>query len=152
MAIKTKQRIAGGGYITLDLNLDEISEALHREIEAELSPVVDKMVTRARASVPIGSGRRDPRPVYESGSDVGAPWTARTPGTLKESIVGSIHIRKDKTAVIGFFEAGGFMPYYALMVERKTGFFSNAFLAFRNQAMDAIARAVANVAINGKQK
>jgi len=119
---KTNRTIrAGGSSVHADLSFigDEIDDELEKAIKKRLRPLMKRMSDTAQAAAPIGGGttessKRDPRlPVGHSANrknivtkNHGKAWTSRKPGRLKASIRGQVHIRKDKTAVVGFLEAG----------------------------------------------
>ncbi|MDL2315649.1 hypothetical protein LJC59_01005 [Desulfovibrio sp. OttesenSCG-928-A18] len=145
MAVNKRIRFRGGGYMDMSLYFDEIPDAFRDAVMAELSPVMDKMVSSAKQKVHVGSGPRDPRPVYEDGKYAGESWTSRDPGRLKKTIRRAVHRRKDKTAVIGFFEAGSEDAYYALMHEYKNPYFESSFNENRATAMNAVIKALDKV-------
>jgi len=142
MAVKERFRFSGGGYMDMSLFFDEIPDALKNAIEEELSPVIDNMVSLAKQNVNVGTVRRD---VYKTGKYAGKFWTSRDPGRLRDTIRGAVHRRKDKTAVIGFFEAGSPDAFYALMHEIKNPYFRPAFNTYRGAAMSAVSQALSKV-------
>ena len=142
MAVKKRVRFGGGGHIDISLLFDSISDALKDAIVEELDPVMGKMVERAKSKVNVGTVRRG---VYMSGKHAGKSWTSRDPGRLRDSIRKAVHRRNDKTAVIGFFEAGDHDAYYALMHEMENPYFKQAFNAYRGAAMAAVSQALSKV-------
>ena len=141
------RRTQGGSfYVDLEWNGGLISDALKEEIEQGLSPVMADMESAASAAVHIGSGPRDPRPVYKKGKYAGKAWTSREPGRLQKTIRSSVRMRKDRTAIVGFLEAGDDMAYYAAMEEMEHPYLRPAFNTRAQRAIQAINDAVAKVA------
>jgi hypothetical protein len=105
----------GGVYINWDG--DEFTEAVMVEIEKVLEPIMKEMAEAAKAKVHIGKSKRDPRPSYKRGQHAFQPYTSREPGRLRDSIKGRTARRKDKTAVLGFLEAGNTLTDYAFVEE-----------------------------------
>lgn len=81
----------------------------------------------------------------------GKKWESRQPGRLRDSIRASVHMRHDRTAVIGFLEAGSEDAFYASYVELGTykmnpkPFLRPAFNRHKRNAIEAARRAVAKV-------
>lgn len=142
MAVKKNVRFSNGGFMDVSLYFDEIPDAFKAAVVSELSPVIGKMVGKAKNRVRVGKIKRG---AYKEGRYAGESWTSREPGRLKKTIRGAVHRRKDKTAVIGFFEAGSNDAYYALMHEYKNPYFENSFNEHRDEAVAAVEKALAKV-------
>jgi hypothetical protein len=149
MAFQEKLRFSNGGYMDMSLYFDEISDEFKDAVVKELTPVIDKMVAMAKQNVSVGTISRPVAGTRQRGNKVskykGKSWTSRTPGRLKASIRSAVHRRHDKTAVIGFFEAGSHDAYYALMHEYKNPYFMTAFNKHRAAAMAAVELALSKV-------
>lgn len=78
---------------------------------------------------------------------IGKKWESRQPGRLRDSIRSTVAARRDKTAVLGFLEAGSTDAFYALFVEFGTykmlpkPFLRPAFNAYKHEARVAVERA-----------
>lgn len=79
---------------------------------------------------------------------MGKKWESRQPGRLRDSIKTTVAPRKDKTAVLGFLEAGNDDAFYALFVEygtykrAATPFLRTAFNQYVLEAKKAVNRAL----------
>lgn len=121
------------GNVTIGMSWfgDVLVERLTELLIEELTPVFDKMVVRARQLCRVKSG------------------------TLRDSIQSSVVARHDKTAVLGFLEAGDDDAFYAHFIEfgpvkgkRKWLFkpyLRPAFNEYIGEARAAIDRAVARL-------
>jgi hypothetical protein len=157
-------------YIQLDPGL--VTQAVEDAIKGALEPILAKMAEEAIENVHVGGEHdsvylsgpsagqymppRDPRDPYATGKHAGKPYTARKPGTLKASIRYSVHARKDRTAVLGFFEAGGDNTDYAFVEELGIGgttgtkrgnhaFLRPAFNKYADAAVKAVEDALAQI-------
>jgi hypothetical protein len=156
--------------VFLDWDIDGIAADLEAAIKYELGPVMEKMVEEAKSLVQVGGGSegaweinprtgneqfnpRDPRKPYATGPHAGKPYTSRDPGRLEASIRQAVQTKKDRTAVIGFFEAGNDNTDYAFVEELGVpgvvggtreghAFLRPAFNKFADEAVRAIEKAV----------
>lgn len=105
-------RIIQGGTVTIDFQwLGEGLEDRFSEILLEeWRPLFAKVEARAKQLCPVGSIAREGT----------GPTSTRKPGTLRKSIKTTVARRRDKTAVLGFAEAGNDDAYYAVFVEFGT--------------------------------
>ena len=167
-------------YVKLDWDPEGIAADLEAAITEALEPIMRKMADRAKSLVQtggnspgaveeytwkrkdgsVGTGTRfnprDRRAPYQNGPHRGEFYTSREPGRLKESIRHSVHTRNDRTAILGFLEAGDENTDYAFWEElgvpgvvggKREGhaFIRPAFNEFADEAVRAIEKAVASL-------
>lgn len=118
-------------------NLDAILEAARAGIETGVHVAVEKVATRARRLCPVGTEARGSRQSFFRSIRVGkgsykkvrvnsrvpAAWTARRPGTLRDSIF--TRVRWKEGTCLGWVKAGADgtpdgSAYYAPFVEFGT--------------------------------
>lgn len=120
-----KKRLARGKGIYADFTWlgDELKERFRELVLEEIAPVARNMEATAKRECPVGTIERL-SPLYDrkrkKARTMGHKWESRQPGRLRDSIRSSVTIRKDRSAVLLFLEAGDHDAFYARFVEFGT--------------------------------
>jgi hypothetical protein len=169
---------AQGALVSLDWDPDGIAADLENAIRGALGPVLQKMAEEAKRLVHITGGQhgssrvehytrkdgsegtrynpRDPRPAYKTGPHSGKEYTSRDPGRLAATILSKVVIRNDRTAIIGYLQAGDENADYAFVEElgvpgvaggKREGhaFLRPAFNKYADDAIQEIEKAVGSL-------